>query len=198
MIEPISFVVPRKVSQESFLPLLSRNSPIPLIQSDAFQSDLFPPAPSDQPALSGSDWFGGKTAPPILIDMQTRQTATSSDPTYKTYTPSTSKPAPTPTPAKSTPPPVAAEPKSEPTPPRQPSPPPRQMTPPPPPVAATPAPEPTRAATNGNSSSSTPPNNEELDSLRQENSELKSALSEKDSIIRELELKLEKIKAAFS
>ncbi|GAA5839059.1 hypothetical protein JCM5353_008719 [Sporobolomyces roseus] len=178
MIEPISFVVPRK--------------------SDAFQSDLFPPAPSDQPALSGSDWFGGKTAPPILIDMQTRQTATSSDPTYKTYTPSTSKPAPTPTPAKSTPPPAAAEPKSEPTPPRQPSPPPRQMTPPPPPVAATPAPEPTRAATNGNSSSSTPPNNEELDSLRQENSELKSALSEKDSIIRELELKLEKIKAAFS
>ncbi|GAA5996308.1 hypothetical protein JCM5350_006508 [Sporobolomyces pararoseus] len=177
MIEPISFVVPRK--------------------SDSFQSDLFPPAPSDQPALSASEWFGGKTLPPILIDMQTRQTAVSHDPTYKTYTPSTSTPAP----------------KRE-TPPREPSPPPppaaakevkREATPPPPPAAATPRqatppPPSTPAApvSNGNSNNSNSSHSEEeLSSLRQENSDLKARLAEKDSVIRELELKLEKIKAAF-
>lgn len=46
-IEPISFIVPRK--------------------SDSFQSDIFPPAASGKPALSADDFFGGKTASPLLI-----------------------------------------------------------------------------------------------------------------------------------
>ncbi|GAA6059325.1 hypothetical protein JCM10212_005905 [Sporobolomyces blumeae] len=178
MIEPISFVVPRK--------------------SEAFQSDLFPPAPSDQPALSADEWFSGKTAPPILLDMQTRQTAKSHDPVYKTYTPPTSKPAP----ARQPSPPPAADKVED----KAASPPKREMTPPPPPVAAStpppaaPAREPTppvaihsAPVSNGQNGSS----DAELEDLRRENAELRDALKDKDSVIRELELKLEKIKAAF-
>ncbi|KAI9323297.1 hypothetical protein BX666DRAFT_1847374 [Dichotomocladium elegans] len=49
MIEPISFKVPRK--------------------SDAFQSDIYPPAIGDEPALSADDWFAGKNANPLTIDL---------------------------------------------------------------------------------------------------------------------------------
>ncbi|GAA5898134.1 uncharacterized protein JCM6883_000934 [Sporobolomyces salmoneus] len=178
IIEPISFVVPRK--------------------SDSFQSDLFPPAPSDQPALSSSEWFGGKTLPPILIDMQTRQTSTSHDPTYVTYTPSISTPAPkAATPAREPSPPL---PRREPSPPPQAPAPARQATPPPPPREPTPpppAPAPVPATTTNGSSSSHSDESEKLSALREENADLKSRLAEKDSVIRELELKLEKIKAAF-
>jgi len=46
VIEPISFTVPRK--------------------SDVFQEDLFPAAPSNEPALSASEWVGGANAAPKL------------------------------------------------------------------------------------------------------------------------------------
>ncbi|CAG8692636.1 1232_t:CDS:2, partial [Racocetra fulgida] len=49
-IEPISFVVPRR--------------------SDAFQSDLFPPALSGEPALSADEFFGGKNAKPKTISLE--------------------------------------------------------------------------------------------------------------------------------
>ncbi|CDH52969.1 actin-binding protein [Lichtheimia corymbifera JMRC:FSU:9682] len=49
MIEPISFKVPRK--------------------SDAFQSDIYPPAVSDEPALTADEWFAGKNADPKKIDL---------------------------------------------------------------------------------------------------------------------------------
>ncbi|ORZ08355.1 hypothetical protein BCR42DRAFT_144034 [Absidia repens] len=50
LIEPISFTVPRK--------------------SDAFQSDIFPPAISDEPALTADEWFGGKDANPNTMDLE--------------------------------------------------------------------------------------------------------------------------------
>ncbi|KAI8089305.1 uncharacterized protein BX664DRAFT_332680 [Halteromyces radiatus] len=50
LIEPISFTVPRK--------------------SDAFQSDIFPPAISDEPALTADEWFQGKDANPKTIDLE--------------------------------------------------------------------------------------------------------------------------------
>ncbi|CAG8656654.1 4609_t:CDS:10 [Funneliformis caledonium] len=49
-IEPISFVVPRR--------------------SDGFQPDLFPPALSDEPALTADEFFGGKNANPKTIDLE--------------------------------------------------------------------------------------------------------------------------------
>lgn len=59
-IEPLSFIVPRK--------------------SDSFQSDIFPPAPSIEAALSASEWFGGKNARPKVIDLETRAVSASSAP----------------------------------------------------------------------------------------------------------------------
>jgi len=46
VIEPISFCVPRK--------------------SDSFQEDLFPDAPSNEPAISAAEWVGGANATPKL------------------------------------------------------------------------------------------------------------------------------------
>ncbi|CAG8485301.1 2863_t:CDS:10 [Paraglomus brasilianum] len=50
MIEPISFVVPRK--------------------SDAFQSDIFPETPSDEPSLTAEEFFSGKSANPKLVNLE--------------------------------------------------------------------------------------------------------------------------------
>lgn len=50
-IEPISFIVPRK--------------------SDLFQLDIYPDAPGDKPALSASEWFGGKDVNgPLLVNLE--------------------------------------------------------------------------------------------------------------------------------
>lgn len=50
-IEPISFIVPRK--------------------SELFQDDIYPDAPSDKPAVSASEWFGGKDVNgPLLVNME--------------------------------------------------------------------------------------------------------------------------------
>ncbi|CAO3577891.1 unnamed protein product [Absidia cylindrospora] len=50
IVEPVSFTVPRK--------------------SDAFQSDIFPPTISDEPALTADEWFQGKDANPKLVDLE--------------------------------------------------------------------------------------------------------------------------------
>ncbi|KAG2174290.1 hypothetical protein INT43_004313 [Umbelopsis isabellina] len=50
LVEPISFKVPRK--------------------SDAFQSDIYPPAIGDEPALTADEWFSGKDANPKTIDLE--------------------------------------------------------------------------------------------------------------------------------
>ncbi|KAI9617785.1 hypothetical protein H4Q26_012649 [Puccinia striiformis f. sp. tritici PST-130] len=49
LVEPISFIVPRK--------------------SDSFQADIYPPALSGKPAMSSSDFFAGKMADPILVSL---------------------------------------------------------------------------------------------------------------------------------
>lgn len=49
MVEPISFIVPRK--------------------ADAFQADLFPDCVGDQPSLTTDDYFAGKNAAPKLISL---------------------------------------------------------------------------------------------------------------------------------
>jgi hypothetical protein len=50
LMEPISFVVPRK-------------------GGDNFQDDIFPDTPGPDPALSADQWFGGFNAAPVLVSM---------------------------------------------------------------------------------------------------------------------------------
>jgi coronin-1B/1C/6 len=50
-IEPISFIVPRR--------------------AETFQEDIYPPAVGSSPAMSSGDWFGGQTALPPKVDMET-------------------------------------------------------------------------------------------------------------------------------
>ncbi|GAA5998293.1 uncharacterized protein JCM10292_001103 [Rhodotorula paludigena] len=175
-VEPISFVVPRK--------------------SESFQADLFPPAPAPQPALQAREWFSGKDAPPILLDMETRQQTAATSAPPKQYTPAPT-PAPAPAPVK------APEPEKALTPP-PPAPAARAASPPPPaPPAKEDSPAPAvpaaaaAAAVNG-SSNGGGADAEEVDALRDENKALRDALAEKDAVIRELELKLERVRSAIA
>ncbi len=62
IIEPISFIVPRK--------------------SDNFQDDIYPDAPSSKPALSAEEWFGGKSVDgPILFSLESVYDGT--EPSFK-------------------------------------------------------------------------------------------------------------------
>lgn len=36
-------------------------------QSELFQDDIYPDTASDQPAISGEDWFRGVDADPVLV-----------------------------------------------------------------------------------------------------------------------------------
>ncbi|GAA6000216.1 hypothetical protein JCM10207_007910 [Rhodosporidiobolus poonsookiae] len=175
-VEPVSFRVPRK--------------------SESFQADLFPPVPSSEPALSAADWFSGKSSGPILVNQETRQTTGAAPASAKAYKPSAPAAAPAaPTPA---PEPVkAATPPAAPTPAREPSPPP---TPAPEPVAApipaaasAAASSPAPVSANGSSSDSG-----EAAALRDEVKGLRAELAEKDAHIRELELKLERVRSAVA
>lgn len=194
-------------------------------QSDAFQADLFPPAPSDQPALSSTEWLNGKTAPPILIDMETRQISTSTSEQFKPYkaattaapapaqkAPERKEPSPTPaaapsetkkveSPSSALPPPVEREQKQKEEKEEARSVPTSEAAAPPPAVSA-PSPPPTNGA------SSTAQRQQdaaaggydegELNDLREENEHLRSELAEKDAHIRELELKLERVRTAMA
>lgn len=59
-IEPLSWIVPRK--------------------AESFQSDIFPPAASIQPAQTAADFFSGKNARPKLVDLETQAVSSSSEP----------------------------------------------------------------------------------------------------------------------
>ncbi|KAI9479711.1 Coronin-like protein crn1 [Coemansia sp. RSA 990] len=50
LVEPVSFRVPRK--------------------SESFQSDIYPPAHAGVAALTASEYFAGKSADPVLVDME--------------------------------------------------------------------------------------------------------------------------------
>ncbi|KAG7910512.1 hypothetical protein KL907_001403 [Ogataea polymorpha] len=50
IVEPISFIVPRR--------------------SEMFQDDIYPDAPAGVPALTAEEFFGGKTSGPVLVSMR--------------------------------------------------------------------------------------------------------------------------------
>ncbi|KAL7271798.1 Coronin-like protein crn1 [Rhizina undulata] len=59
-IEPISFIVPRR--------------------AETFQSDIYPPAYSGEPALTAEAWFAGADADPPLMDLEPIYNATAPEP----------------------------------------------------------------------------------------------------------------------
>jgi len=82
-IEPIAFIVPRR--------------------ADSFQGDIFPLAPSAEPALSAIDFFGGKEVKPNLVSLDTGAITSSTVSASNTI----SKADPTPTKTSSAPVPEA-------------------------------------------------------------------------------------------
>ncbi|KAK4051796.1 Coronin-like protein crn1 [Microbotryomycetes sp. JL201] len=173
-IEPVSFYVPRK--------------------SEAFQNDIFPPCPSDKPALTAQEWLDGKTAEPNKVDMETLEQQQGAPP--KTHTPATPIRAATPAqPAAPTP--VASTPVS------------RSAAATPPPAAAQepkaqePA-VPDAAAAAAVISNGAASDNEAVSKLesslaesRQRTAQLEHDLQERDAEIKSLRQKLEKIRAAL-
>ncbi|TRM58137.1 hypothetical protein BD626DRAFT_464000 [Schizophyllum amplum] len=156
-IEPIPFRVPRK--------------------ADSFQSDIYPPALSTEPALTAAEFFAGKTVPPKLVDLASGTSFTSpvSPPPVSgsASAPIPSAPAAVPTPTRTFTAP-APEPAPAPAPVRAPSP---------------PAPTPTRAEPSRAESSG------ELSQLKDSNAALAAELREAREKIRNLELQLETQKA---
>ncbi|CAL1713917.1 unnamed protein product [Somion occarium] len=157
-IEAISFIVPRK--------------------SDSFQSDIFPLAPSAEPALTAGEFFSGKTAPPRLVSLEngaiSSGTLHSSTAAHSAPTPTKTSSAPAPAPA--------AAPVPEPTPVAIPA------------VKTKSEPTPTSAA---------PPlktpsgfgDDVATGALKEENTRLTAELREAREKIRNLELQLETFKA---
>ncbi|GMK54204.1 hypothetical protein CspeluHIS016_0107900 [Cutaneotrichosporon spelunceum] len=114
-VTPLSFIVPRK--------------------AEGFQSDIFPPANSAEPALKADEWFAGKNARPNVIDLETRVTSANKAPL------STPKPTAPSTPKQSSPKPEKQSKLREevkPLPKEEPKPAPKAVTPP---KAATPPPK---------------------------------------------------------
>ncbi|SCZ92845.1 BZ3501_MvSof-1269-A2-R1_Chr1-1g00479 [Microbotryum saponariae] len=177
MIEPISFIVPRK--------------------SDAFQSDLYPPARSNQAALSAQEWLGGQTSKPNLVDLQNGKAQKGGVGEKKVYaaTSSSATPVKQAESVKVTPvaTPVTA-PVAAPTPAKAPERVVERAVSPPAPAPAAPAPAPAPVESKAIDETKT----NELQELKVENARLRDELSERDTMIRELELKLERIKAAFN
>ncbi|KAM5541296.1 hypothetical protein V8D89_004850 [Ganoderma adspersum] len=149
-IEAIAFIVPRK--------------------SDSFQSDIFPPAPSAEPALSAAEFFSGKTAAPKLVSLEDGSISAGSAPI--------SVPTPAPTRTTSAPPPVAAP---------APAPVVREE-PVPSPVTPAPRIEPTRSL-------STSHDDSQVVGLKEENARLTAELRDARAQIRNLELQVETVRA---
>jgi coronin-1B/1C/6 len=92
-IEPVSFIVPRR--------------------SEMFQSDIYPPTTGLKPGTTADEWFGGKTAMPPKISLESvydgeapKEVASDYKPAPAMSQPSPTKP--TPAPAMSAPAPVAS------------------------------------------------------------------------------------------
>jgi coronin-1B/1C/6 len=167
-IEPIAFIVPRK--------------------ADGFQSDIFPPAMSLEPALQASEFFAGKTAPPKIVDLQTGMVSSASTPIT---TPSSQVPPPTKSFSAPAPEPVAAPVASPPV--RKPS----EPTPTFSPKVETPAEEARPSFTVSPPQpvqSPSGPSQAEA-ALREENARLTAELREARTQIRNLELQVETMKA---
>ncbi|KAH8917594.1 DUF1900-domain-containing protein [Atractiella rhizophila] len=167
LIEPISFIVPRK--------------------SETFQSDIFPPAPSAKPALTSSEFFAGKTSAPIMLDLETQQA--SSAPAVQQHK-QQSIPAPTPTQTAPAPAPAAA-----PAPVAAPAPTPvREQTIPAPVKKESTFVEERREEPMKMEGVRDEETTRKIMVLEDENARLKEELAERDHLIRNLELQLEQMK----
>lgn len=78
-IEPISFTVPRR--------------------AETFQSDIYPPAFGNKPAMSAQEWLGGKTAVPPKIDLESVYDGNAPVEVPSDFKPPVAAPVPTPAPA---------------------------------------------------------------------------------------------------
>lgn len=195
-IQPVSFCVPRK--------------------AEGFQSDIFPPAPSAQAALSAKEFFDGKRAPRNLISLETGkgvssdakvpETATIPAPTRTTSANTASAPAPSPA---SAPVPAAASSaaptnnftrSASPTKHHRPSSPaveePRSSSSSIPPTTTSSAPAPTPASASNGVSRNTSSGNAsaELEELKKQIEKLRTAVEERDTKIRHLEQENETLK----
>lgn len=169
VIQPVSFLVPRK--------------------AENFQTDIFPPAPSAEPALTASEFFAGKRAPRNLVNLETGKGLSGGSVPDKSAAAPVKQAEPAPVRAASPvkPAPVRAASPVKPAPVRAASP----VKPASPVKAAaqpvTPKLEPT--ATNGSSGAG------DVDALRRQIESLRTAVEERDTKIRQLELENETLKA---
>ncbi|KAI0041826.1 microtubule binding protein [Auriscalpium vulgare] len=170
-VEGIAFIVPRK--------------------ADSFQADIFPPAPSIEPSLTAGEFFAGKVAPPKLVSLEDGAvssapatsvaipTAVSAPAPTRTQTAPPPQPSPVSTPV--TPAPQIVKVASEPIP-----------TPEPPAVTVSPVAEfkaPSRSQSTNIAIDS------KADELQEENDKLAAELREARTLIRNLELQVESLKA---
>ncbi|KAI0726368.1 microtubule binding protein [Fomitopsis betulina] len=159
-IEAIAFIVPRK--------------------SDSFQSDIYPLAPSAEPALSANEFFGGKSVSANLVSLDTGAISAGASPSFvlapSTPAPTRSVSAPTPTPVSVPSISVDTTPSPVPTAARKPEPSPSTATPFEPRT-------PIRSSSGDDSA------------LKDENARLAAELREARAQIRNLELQVESIKA---
>ncbi|SNX84006.1 probable CRN1 - a coronin, that promotes actin polymerization and crosslinking to microtubules [Melanopsichium pennsylvanicum] len=197
-IQPVSFCVPRK--------------------AEGFQSDIFPPAPSAEPALTANQFFDGKRAPRNLISLETGRgvgsnaspppaaaaaSAASSTQSAPASTPAAA-PAPAPAPAQTQALPRAASP-TKPSPiatpfAEEPKPAPVKDTPAPTSIisarvatsASNGLPPPSRATSNNNDNNNI--NSEEVEQLKKELEKLRTAVEQRDTKIRHLEQENETLK----
>ncbi|KZT68697.1 DUF1900-domain-containing protein [Daedalea quercina L-15889] len=160
-IEAIAFIVPRK--------------------SDSFQSDIYPPAPSSEPALTAGEFFSGKAAPPNLVSLDSGAITTGAPPSaVPAPTRSASAPAPASAPVPVSLPSISVDstPFSTPT---------SAWRPDPSPVATPVEPKTPVWSLSGDDS--------EKSALKEENTRLTAELREARAQIRNLELQVESIKA---
>jgi len=175
-VEPIAFIVPRK--------------------ADSFQSDIYPPAPSADPALTAGEFFSGKTAAPKLVSLE--DGAISSGPTPSAAlvpTRTSTGPIPSPVPVAA---PITTMSAPAPTPPApaaESAMPPRALEPSPfvvSPIENKPISRSVSAAFEDDFSSAP---HKESSALKEENTRLTSELREAREKIRNLELQVETFKA---
>ncbi|SJX64874.1 probable CRN1-a coronin, that promotes actin polymerization and crosslinking to microtubules [Sporisorium reilianum f. sp. reilianum] len=180
-IQPVSFCVPRK--------------------AEGFQSDIFPPAPSAQPALSAAEFFGGKRAPRNMLSLETGKGVSSSGsvPTASAAavaapTPATARPA-SPTKTAAAPAPAAASTPAHSVSPVKPSPAPAAA--PQPAVGSEPkaAPAPAAVSTATPTSNGSSTSSSEVADLKAAIEKLRTAVEERDTKIRHLEQENETLKA---
>lgn len=80
---------------------MNHSTNVILAQADSFQADIFPPAPSNEPSVSASEYFNGKNPTLKLISLENGSPAAAPPPSSSSYsaappTPSSAAPAPPP------------------------------------------------------------------------------------------------------